>query len=157
MFFGGKTKLFWVIEMSSIGPRYSLNKSKYKISGADMLTGVLLSISYERCPVDPAIYSFDYTSNFCSIDWDSFGYLIDAVAEKTNKEFKPLTFGSAKQYCSAMRKGYRANKNGLLPPLNVTLSQENMTIKIPKRSYFLDLKNYSEAFESGSLSWILDF
>ena len=119
-----------------------------------MLPGILLSLSYDRCPVDPTIYLTDNEAGHLSIAWDNLGDLIDHLAEEMDKEFKPLTFGSAKQYLSAMRKGYRANRNGELPPLDVSLSEEEMMVYIPKRDYYADRAKYPRSFSDGSLHWI---
>lgn len=134
----------------SIGARYhKLNRSK--VSGADMLTGVLLALSYGKCPVDPTMYLFDNTEKEISISWDNLGSLIDHLAETLNKEFKPLTVGSAKQYLHALRRGFRANKNGTLPPLNVVFSEQEMMLYIPKRNFDNDETSHHSDFPS----WIL--
>lgn len=137
----------------SIGAKY-FQENKQKVSGADMLPGVLLALSYGKCPFDPNLYLDDNEKDYLSISWDNLGYLIDHMAEVLNKEFKPLTFGSAKQYLSAMRKGYRANRNGVLPPLDCKLSQEEMMVYIPKRNFSEDLTEYHQTFADGALYWI---
>lgn len=139
----------------SIGARYHKNKNKQKVSGADMLPGVLLSLSYNKCPIDPELYLDSQGETYVSIHWDNLGALIDDLAAEMNKEFKPLTVGSAKQYLHAMRKGYRANKNGILPPLNVSLSEEEMTLTIPLRDFDSDKAKYPEPFQDG-LFWIFN-
>lgn len=132
----------------SIGARYYKDENRSKVSGADMLSGILLSLSYDKCPIDAAMYLDDDTPHMIAISWDNLGYLIDFLAEKLNKEFKPLTVGSAKQYLHAMRRGFRANKNGILPPLNVKFSEEEMMLFIPKRNYNNDIVKYGDDLPS---------
>lgn len=122
----------------SIGARYFKGENKRKVSGADMLPGVVLALSYGKCPIDPTMYIEDETPTSILIDWDNLGALIDQLALVLNKEFKPLTVGSTKQYLHALRNGHRANRNGIFPPLNVKFSEEDMTLTIPKRDYALD-------------------
>lgn len=138
----------------SIGAKYFKDQNKQKVSGADMLPGVLLALSYEKSPINPAMYLSDNEKAYLSISWENLGAFIDQLAEDMNKEFKPLTFGSAKQYLSAMRKGYRANRNGILPPLDVTLSEEEMMVYIPKRSFKEDVENFLQPFSDGALHWM---
>ena len=138
----------------SIGAKYFKDQNKQKVSGADMLPGILLALSYGKCPVDPKIYLSDNEAGYVSLHWDNLGALIDQLAKEMNKEFKPLTFGSAKQYLSAMRKGYRANRNGELPPLDCTLSEEEMMVYIPKRDFVADKVAFSHVFADGALQWI---
>lgn len=137
----------------SLGAKY-FKENRQKVSGADMLPGVMLALSYGRCPVDPRPYLMEDEKSHILIGWDELGTLIDVLAEVMSKEFKPLTFGSAKQYLSALRKGYRANRNGLLPPLNVSMSEEAMTLRIPKRDYALDRGMFAEQFADGALNWM---
>ena len=138
----------------SIGAKYFKDKNKQKVSGADMFPGILLALSYDKFPINAIPYLMDSELDVSIISWDNLGLLIDELAKEMNKEFKPLTFGSAKQYLSAMRKGYRANRNGLLPPLNCSLSEEDMTILIPHRSFKDDKITYADVFNDGALNWI---
>lgn len=132
----------------SIGARYHKESDKNKVSGADMLSGIMLALSYNKCPVDVTMYLEDNTRTFISISWDNLGSLIDHLADVLKKEFKPLTVGSAKQYLHAMRRGHRANRNGVLPPLDVKFSVEEMMLYVPKRKYAVDYAKYSEDLPS---------
>lgn len=128
----------------SLGARYHRTNNKKKISGADMLPGILLAIAYDKCPVNYQIYIEEETNDFIVIDWDNLAALIDELAKVLNKEFKSLSLGSAKQYLHALRRGRRANNNGELPPLNVMLSQSERSLKIPKRNYSSDILKYKD-------------
>jgi hypothetical protein len=141
----------------SLGAKYFKKTNKQKVSGADMLPGVLLSLSYGMCPINPSGYLVEDNPTYLTIGWGNLGLLIDALAESMSKEFKPLTFGSAKQYLSALRKGYRANRNGMLPPLNVSMSEESMTLTIPKRDFEVDRQLFAQQFADGALNWIFSY
>lgn len=117
-----------------------------KVSGADMLSGILLALSYEKCPIDIRPYASDNTKEHLKISWVELGELIDKLSVELDVQFKPLTPGSAKQYLHALRRGHRANRMGDLPPLDVTFSEKKMELKIPKRDYETDKEIYSDVF-----------
>ena len=125
----------------SIGASY-YKDDRRKILGADMLSGVILSLSYGKCPVEPKLYLYDDFPEKLVIDWDAFSCLIDQLSFKMDIELKPLTLGSTKQYLRALKKGFRANRNGILPPINVVLDEDEMQLHIPRRSYDEDVKRY---------------
>ena len=109
-----------------------------------MLSGILLALSYEKCPVDVRPYVSESTKDYLKISWVELGELLNKLAIELDVQLKPLTTGSAKQYIHALRRGHRANRTGDLPPLDVNFSEKKMELKIPKRDYDADLSLYSD-------------
>lgn len=136
---------------------------KQKILAADGLAGIVIMLSYYAggtnlfpSVIDPRVYMLPlddsrFPRSCIRTDLELLSKLQDQLEGFLKQKFGNLSVSSVPVYLCKLRQGFRANRQGPLPPIDVKYSAATQELVIPPRDFE---KDYADGTANFIPSWI---